>query len=66
MSGWGQEGSTNMPTELTEEIGNAAIEGFKAQKFRLDQHIAELLTMLKDGSPQATAVSGTVTRTCRK
>ena len=66
MSGWGQEGSTNMPTELTEEIVNAAIEGFKAQKFRLDQHIAELRTMLKDGSPQATAVSGTVTRTRRK
>ena len=47
MSGWGQEGSTNMPTELTEEIVNAAIEGFKAQKFRLDQHIAELRTRLK-------------------
>ena len=36
-----------MPTELTEEIVNAAIEGFKAQKFRLDQHIAELRTRLK-------------------
>jgi hypothetical protein len=41
-----------MPTKLTEEVINAAIDGFKAQKTRLDEQIAELRTMLNGGSPQ--------------
>ena len=31
-----------MPTKLTPEIITAAIEGFKAEKTRIDQQIAEL------------------------
>ena len=54
-----------MPKKMTEEIVNAAIEGFKAQKFRLDQHIAELRAML-NGSPQAAAASAPVSARRRK
>jgi hypothetical protein len=46
-----------MPKKLTQEIINAAIDGFKAQKSRLDEQIAELLTMLNDGSPQGAILS---------
>ena len=46
-----------MPKKLTEEIINAAIYGFKAQKSRLDEQITELRTMLNGGSPQGAAVS---------
>ena len=35
-----------MPTKLTPEIITAAIEGFKAEKTRIDQQIAELRAML--------------------
>jgi hypothetical protein len=40
-----------MPTKLTDEIINAAIDGFRVQKTRLDQQIAELRAMLPGGSP---------------
>jgi hypothetical protein len=53
----GKEVSTDMPTKLTEEIMNAAIDGFEAQITRLDEKIAELRTMLNGGSPQGAAVS---------
>ena len=45
-----------MPKKLTEEIINAAIDGFNAQKNRLDEQIAELRTMLNGGSPQGAAL----------
>jgi hypothetical protein len=35
-----------MPQKLTDEILIAAIDGFELQKKRIDQHIAELRTML--------------------
>src|SRR6478672_13062859 len=45
-----------MPTpKLTLEIINAAIEGFEAQKVRLDTQIADLRQMLEGGSPEAAA-----------
>jgi cell division septum initiation protein DivIVA len=50
-------GSTDMPKKLTEEIINAAIDGFKAQKRRLDEQISELRTMLNGGSSQGAALS---------
>jgi hypothetical protein len=48
-----------MPKKLTEEIINAAIDGFKAQKSRLDDQIAERRTMLNGGSPQGVAAPET-------
>jgi hypothetical protein len=45
-----------MPTKLTDEIINAAIEGFEAQKRRIDEHIGELRTML-DGVPAKSAAA---------
>jgi hypothetical protein len=38
-----------MPTKLTNEILNAAIEGFEAQKTRIDDQIRELRAMLSGG-----------------
>ena len=43
------ETSTHMPTRLTHEIIGAAIDGFQAQKKRIDQQIAELRAMLTGG-----------------
>jgi hypothetical protein len=44
----------DMPTQkLTNEIIVAAIDGFEAQKTRLDAQIAELRAMLPGGSPEA-------------
>jgi hypothetical protein len=45
----------NMPTKFTNEILAAAIEGFQAQKERLDAHIAELRQLVADGSPKFTS-----------
>jgi len=40
-----------MPTpKLTPEIITAAIEGYKSQKRRIDDQIAELLAMLPGGT----------------
>jgi hypothetical protein len=46
-----------MPKKHTEEIINAAIDGFTAQKARLNQQIAELRAMLNGGSPQVVPAS---------
>jgi len=47
-----------MPTpKLTAEIIAAAIEGFESQKRRLDDHIAELRSMLPGGSAERTAAT---------
>src|SRR5216683_1220004 len=49
-----------MPTQkLTPEIITAAIEGFEAQKVRLDTQIADLRQMLDGGSPEAAATKET-------
>ena len=49
---------TFMPTpKLTNEIINAAIEGFESQKRRLDAQIAELRQMLNGGPAHSTATS---------
>ena len=39
-----------MPAKLTPEIITAAIEGFEAQKTRIDAQIAELRAVLTGGS----------------
>jgi hypothetical protein len=44
-----------MPTQFTNEILAAAIEGFQAQKQRLDAQIAELRQLLTGGSPELAA-----------
>jgi hypothetical protein len=46
-----------MATKLNEEVINAAIDGFMAQRVRLDQRIAELRAMLNGGSPQSPAAT---------
>src|SRR6266851_9111427 len=52
--------SNRMPTQkLTPEIITAAIEGFEAQKVRLDTQIADLRQMLDGGSPEAAATKET-------
>lgn len=43
-----------MPSKLTNEIIDAAIEGFEAQKRRIDEQIAELRAM-RSGSPATPA-----------
>jgi hypothetical protein len=45
-----------MPTpKLTNEIIAAAVEGYEAQKIRIDGKIAELRAMLAGGSPEGAA-----------
>lgn len=44
-----------MPTKLNTEILNAAIEGFEAQKSRIDARIAEIRQMLNDGRTETAA-----------
>ena len=46
-----------MPTTLDKEILAAAIEGFEAQKTRLDARIAEIRQKLGGGSSEAPASS---------
>jgi hypothetical protein len=55
-----------MPKKLTDEIVKAAIDGFRAQKSRLEEHIAELHEMLNGGSPQAALASEPVPRKGRR
>lgn len=50
------ERNTNVPTKLTDQIINAAIDGFVAQNARLDQQIAELRAMLPGSSNGAGTV----------
>ena len=47
-----------MPTpKLTNEIIVAAVEGYEAQKIRIDGKIAELRALLAAGSPEGAATS---------
>ena len=56
-----------MPTpKLTTEILNAAIDGYEAQKARIDTQIAELRAMLSGGATQPTAASEPRTRKNRR
>jgi hypothetical protein len=59
-------GSSQRPKKLTDEIINAAIDGFTAQKAQLGQRIAEFRAMLKGGSPQAAAAAEPAPRKRRK
>ena len=52
-----KEVSKDMLKKHTEEIINAAIDGFTAQKAQLNQRIAELRLLLNGGSHQAAAAS---------
>ena len=47
-----------MPTKLNPEVLTAAIEGFEAQKSRLDAQIADLRAMLSGGPAKAAAIPG--------
>jgi hypothetical protein len=44
-----------MPAKLTHEIITAAIDGFEAQKARIDAQIAELRALLRGGSTKPAA-----------
>jgi hypothetical protein len=44
-----------MPPKLTPEVITAAIDGFEAQKTRIDARIAELRAMLAGGSTETAA-----------
>jgi hypothetical protein len=56
-----------MPTQkLTNEIIAAAIEGFEAQKTRIDTQIAGLRAMLSGGSTESTATPEAPTRKRKK
>lgn len=46
-----------MPTKLTTEILNAAIEGFETQKRRIDTQIAEIRQILQGARTEPAAVS---------
>ncbi len=48
---------SHMPQKLTDEIIDAAIEGFEAQKVRLDQKIAELRAMRSGDHHQDTSTT---------
>src|ERR1035441_3248372 len=54
-----------MPTKLSNEIITAAIEGFEAQKTRIDAQIAELQAVLS-GGPTAAATTPEVPTRKRK
>ncbi len=52
-----------MPTQrLTTEILTAAIEGFEAQKKRIDEQISELRSFIANGSPVPSAKSESLPR----
>jgi hypothetical protein len=55
-----------MPTKLTDEIINAAIEGFEAQKRRIDEHIGELRAMLHGVPARSAAAPEAPGRTRKK
>jgi len=56
-----------MPTpKLTTEILNAAIDGYEAQKTRIDTQIAELRAIVSGGATQPTATSEPSTRKNRR
>jgi hypothetical protein len=47
----------HMPKQLTDQVINAAIEGFKVQKTRLNERIAELRAMLSSTATPGPAVT---------
>ena len=47
-----------MPTKLTNDILAAAIEGFEAQKERIDAQIAEVRQLMTGGSAESAATPG--------
>src|SRR5215472_9437324 len=51
-----------MPTQLTPQVINAAIEGFEGQKRRIDEQISELRAMLNGRQPTAAAAPQTTKR----
>ena len=55
-----------MPTKLSNEIITAAIEGFEAQKTRIDAQIAELQAVLSGGPTAAATTPEVPTRKRRK
>src|ERR1035437_1217073 len=61
---WKDRGkSSHMPTQkFTNEIIAAAVEGYEAQKIRIDGKIAALRAMLPGGSPEAAAAPEAPTR----
>jgi hypothetical protein len=52
--------------ELKKELIHAAIDGFNAQKLRIDAQIAELRSMLNGGSAQANGAPEATPRKVRK
>jgi formate dehydrogenase assembly factor FdhD len=52
--------------QLTAEILEAAIEGFEAQKRRIDEQIAQVRQLLKGVQPIAATTSGTHAATSAK
>jgi hypothetical protein len=62
---WAEQ--ADMPnSKLTNDILTAAIEGFEAQKRRIDDQIAELRQQLRGQTPAAANVSEAPTRKRRK
>jgi hypothetical protein len=55
-----------MPTKMSEEFINAAIDGFKAQRNRLELRVGELRAMLNGGPTQPAAASEPAPRRRRK
>ena len=56
-----------MPTrKLTDQIINAAIDGFQVQKTRIDQQILELRALLSGGSTETVAIPEVPTRKRKK
>jgi hypothetical protein len=55
-----------MPKQITEQVINAAIDGFVAKKARLDQQIAELRAMLPGRSNGSATVPEPTTTNRRK
>jgi hypothetical protein len=52
--------------KMNQELVNAAIDGFKAQKLRIDAQIAELRSMLNGSPAESTAAPETTPRKRRK
>jgi hypothetical protein len=59
-------GKTDLPMKLKEELIQAAIDGFTAQKLRIDAQIAELRAMLTESSNGTTATPEATPRKRRK
>ena len=51
-----------MPTKFSQEIISAAIDGFEAQKTRIDERIAELRASLSDSGAETGSTSAPMKR----